>query len=516
MERTVESVLTLLRRLSLHSPKTDPPEKNRDRDLHDTYLAVRKLLVDFPKGRWQVTEHQFLLGPITNTFDGVSFERRTASMLCYAISVSDNEGFWEPVLTLTSNKQKPAMDRIGRKNYTGNRDVAIHDLARLIVLAFETRRNELDAHTAEIESGSRLELRGDTHLPRGSEHDEPLPSTFQTWDAPQPGTDAIREEHSTSQAVAHGSQLIFDYVPIDSYPLYIWSGEQCFHHDLRRCVRRDEMFEARIAAFFDESELRECMQAQTFDGPIWSLTSLSFDRDLDQEKELTFGFSSIQYREALATQEMFYRDKRARDMADKLLREEGAAFYLRLSPPNNVYVNTSVIDSEGKLLALYRGSATHDSHNIWTLGPCETMRRLGASAQQPLPMDELAKKSLKKELGLGEDDYGPVSVSWIGFNCWKPRPEGAGTRELWPTVNVRIQAQVTATLTCDDIWEKSRTRATDVFEHEKFTGLDWNEDTCLDIISSVQLGRPDTGGRRWIQFSALAAQELWRLRHVLT
>jgi len=112
---------------------------------------------------------------------------------------------------------------------------------------------------------------------------------------------------------------------------------------------------------------------------------------------------------------------------------------------------------------------------------------------------------------LNPDEYGEISVSWIGFNYWSPRGDLL-SREKWPGANVRIQAQVRTKIDCASIWDKARHLADDYFEHDRCVPIDWDRANVLEIINSVVEGRPDRSDRIWTPFSALAAQELYRLR----
>jgi len=161
-----------------------------------------------------------------------------------------------------------------------------------------------------------------------------------------------------------------DYEPVDSFPLFKWSATQSRRHDLRPCRRRDEAPAARVAAFFDPMDWQQAQQ-QNLDGPLYCLTGMDIE-DRDYDKITTFWFSACHYRQALATQDLFYLRAEAREKAERLLID-GAYQFLQVTPPNNVYVNASVVDGDGRLLALRRSSATHDTHNLWTLGVCETM-----------------------------------------------------------------------------------------------------------------------------------------------
>ncbi|HVX20775.1 MAG TPA: hypothetical protein VHB02_05460 [Acidimicrobiales bacterium] len=322
----------------------------------------------------------------------------------------------------------------------------------------------------------------------------------------QPLSDEPKAPTSDDSAVAS----ILDYKPVDSFPLYVWSGEQCFRHELRPCkeVERDQ--EANVATFFEVDRWRELADTQKLDGPIYHLTDFGIERDLDEDKVTAFRFSSVHYREALATQGMFRTVAEARDKAEDLLHNQGAYRFLRVCPPTNVYVNTSVVDADNKLLALLRGTATYDAHRIWTLGVCETLRRKEFQSQ-PTSFVDLARKSLRKELGLRESDYGRVSISWIGYNYWVPPPEELEVFN-WPGGNIRLQAQVRSNLSSHQIWERARTRATDTFEHTDYAPIDWTEKQGLEIINSVLSNKVDRANRRWAPFSALAVQELYRLR----
>jgi hypothetical protein len=303
------------------------------------------------------------------------------------------------------------------------------------------------------------------------------------------------------------------YEPRDSFMLYKWTAEQCFRHDLRRVVRDDSGSEARVEAFFDFKSWQRRAREQTLDGDIYYLTGFDYD-DLDDDKLTKFRVTATQYRYAITTQQMFNEVRRSREKAARILQSDGAWTFTRYSPPNNLYVNCSIIDRNDQLLALERASTTHDTNNVWTLGPCETMRREADDEVQDRPMqiDELTRKCLRKEAGLLPPDYGPISVSWIGYNFWTPRPGATWARENWPGANVRIHTQVRSTLSCAEIWDRMLTSAPDGVEHSRYASLAFDAASCLDVINSASAGKPDVHDRIWVQFSALAAAELWRNR----
>jgi hypothetical protein len=310
-----------------------------------------------------------------------------------------------------------------------------------------------------------------------------------------------------------------EYVPLDGYALFSWSVEQSTRSENRPLTRVDEDSRPRVERFFSSFDIwRQRVESQRKDGPVLSLVGIEMS-DLDSDKRLTFRLSATRYAECLATQAMFHDSPAARGKAEEILDTHGAEEFVRVSPPNLLFANVSVVCDENQLLALQRGGSTHDGRLEWTLGPCETLRRDDFAAepnQAPRSLDALAERALLKELGLTSDDYGPIHVSWIGVQYIHPRSWAWNTNDaLLPGAQIRMHALVRTRLSVSKIRDRAQTSAVDGFEHLRYEGVAWNEASLPAIMNAVIRGLPDDAGRRWLPFTGLAAREVHRFQSVL-
>jgi hypothetical protein len=139
MSAELTNLLRQLHELETHPTPTRPPKKKNHPDLHKLYLAVRALIVDFPKGRWTVTTEQAPLRPLVDRFPGEHVEHRTAAMLTATIELSTDTVFWNRVLTLTQSKTEAARARMGvtHKSFPARRNERVRELSNLLLRAYE-------------------------------------------------------------------------------------------------------------------------------------------------------------------------------------------------------------------------------------------------------------------------------------------------------------------------------------------------------------------------------------------
>ncbi len=109
---------------------------------------------------------------------------------------------------------------------------------------------------------------------------------------------------------------------------------------------------------------------------------------------------------------------------------------------------------------------------------------------------ELARYALREELGLEPYEYGPISLSWIGYDVH--------------TLQVKIFAQVKSSLFPAEI-ERRVGSAHGIFELQDLCWLRLAPRVFQDIVDNWEEG--DSVGRRWSSSAPLALQELWRMRY---
>jgi hypothetical protein len=110
----------------------------------------------------------------------------------------------------------------------------------------------------------------------------------------------------------------------------------------------------------------------------------------------------------------------------------------------------------------------------------------------------LAERALREELNLAPYDYGPVSISWIGY--------------YKRDVSVKVFAQVLAPLTEHELEEKFG-GAESIFEARAVRWLPFTRRQVMDIVENWS---GDSQGGRWSDSAPLALPEVWRMKPILS
>jgi hypothetical protein len=254
-------------------------------------------------------------------------------------------------------------------------------------------------------------------------------------------------------------------------------------------------------AWFDHERYSEinAQIAKEHTGSICYLTGYKIDHhESERGKLFEVTLARCDYSEHLATVEYLTRHPEVRARVTATLAEGDLQAFAKSTPPSSVKINVAVVSLSRKMfLAVQRSSAVHAKKNIWTVGPNEIMK---LSEHLPGISEDfftLAERCLREELGLEPFDYGPISISWIGYYLHD--------------LNVKIYAQVRLRLTERDFHEKCD-RAESIFESRKMAWLPFDRGTVLGIIQNWQ---GDRDGRTWSDSAPLSLQELWRMRDLL-
>jgi hypothetical protein len=141
-----------------------------------------------------------------------------------------------------------------------------------------------------------------------------------------------------------------------------------------------------------------------------------------------------------------------------------------------------------------------EKRGVWTVGPNETMKARRRSSEPGETSENfftLAERCLREELALETDDYGPVSISWIGLSA--------------SNLQVKIFAQVVGRLSRDDMLAKFDS-AEAVYEADRCVWLPFRNEVLAEIAADW---RRDKEGRTWSDSAPLSVAELWRMRRTL-
>lgn len=190
------------------------------------------------------------------------------------------------------------------------------------------------------------------------------------------------------------------------------------------------------------------------------------------------------------------------------IKDDGLRQFLGKAPPSAIWVTVAVVCKDGRFLAVHRSHAVGGDEDRWILGANETMkwsptpaergraRRLTESKSDHHDQTPIAtiRRGLLKELGLGKDDYGRISVSWIGFYL--------------PFAGVQIVAQVRSHLSAREIEARMR-QAEEHWEIQDYVWLRLSQTQAADVIDNWP---EDRGRREWVDRTPVCMKELWRMR----
>jgi hypothetical protein len=168
-------------------------------------------------------------------------------------------------------------------------------------------------------------------------------------------------------------------------------------------------------------------------------------------------------------------------------------------------VNVSVVSDEGRVLALRRSNIVATARSVWTIGPHETMnwidpdRPLGERG--PETAFTLAERALKEEVGLGQDDYGPILFSWFGLYV--------------PDACTYLFGHVRTKLESSEVTKRILQSEGSYETLEAGNAVSWEPYECKSfqkILTAVRNSTADASGRHWIEFAPLSLEGLWRMR----
>lgn len=214
----------------------------------------------------------------------------------------------------------------------------------------------------------------------------------------------------------------------------------------------------------------------------------------------SYTVSACDYAEHLATLTYLRANCEARERIKEAFDAGKLAEFARTSPPSLIKINVAVLSPDRRFLAIQRSAAVQTKKGLWTVGPNETMALTAVNlpGRRYEDLFELAERCLREEVGMEPDDYGPVQISWIGYEA--------------DTAIVKVFAQVQAKISSAEALGRMSS-AHSLYEAQDAAWLPFVSSTLSDIIENWEDG--DQAGRRWSSSAPLALQELWRMRRAV-
>lgn len=251
----------------------------------------------------------------------------------------------------------------------------------------------------------------------------------------------------------------------------------------------------------------EC--AEQSSGEILYFAGFRLDyRESDDTQYCKVRQAESRYPEVLAVERLRIRRPELFKACDEAI-ERDIKQYLFSPVPSSVAVNLVVVSSDGsELLSVERSAATDSAAGWWTVGVFETMKRSDPNRPgSPESLYGLAARGLNEELGLNQNDYGKIVISWVGL--------------LRPILRGHVVAIVQLKISREDAFARLRA-AHSSYEH---SAIDWLPLHPRIVRSFIRANRQTNPGRVgstirinqriWIEQSRLAVLEAWRFRMAL-
>jgi hypothetical protein len=303
----------------------------------------------------------------------------------------------------------------------------------------------------------------------------------------------------TTRRQRSSGPLGFDPTTVGLFVINRWSAGRPLHRNLLKTTVSESRPHAQ--KWFDEQRYAEILAAIALDhdGATCYLTDFRIDHRESRAGEFfCVTLTPARYSEHLATSRYLRENPETYARISAALASGDLREFAHGAPPASVKINVAILSLSNKFLAIQRSSAVDEKKNLWTVGPNEVMRPPGAQPGYKEDFFLLAERGLREELGLEPYDYGPISISWIGYYL--------------PNVSVKVYAQVLTRLTEHDLMEKFGA-AESIFEARELAWISFDHTHVMDVVRNWNRG--DAEGRMWSDSAPLALQELWRMRSCL-
>lgn len=241
-----------------------------------------------------------------------------------------------------------------------------------------------------------------------------------------------------------------------------------------------------------ETEIK--LQNQKYKGDVGYLTGFQLDhRESEYGMVFKMNIKSCTYGDRMASEKMLDKYPDVRSEIEKLLKNNPHDYLVR-ALPSVIYVNVMIISEQDNFLAFKRSNVVATRTNVWTAGLTETMMMPRVAMGNIESLFKTAKRGLKEEADLEEDDYGKVVISAMAIYS--------------KSMAVAVFAQVRVNKSESEVLRKAN-ESFSVYEHEKFEWLPFNKKIISEYIGS---NSGMLSVRKWHQNSKMALQEAWRMR----
>lgn len=295
--------------------------------------------------------------------------------------------------------------------------------------------------------------------------------------------------------------LDFDPASVGLWPVNRWSEARPLRRGLLRMLVVADRPRQRWGDPAEWSRLAKQYRTAGKHGDVACLVDFTIDHhETKAGRTFTYSVAHCHWWEHLATAEYLRTNGAVRSRIWEAFQHGEVHEYARTALPAAMKINVTVITPEASFLAIQRSGAVDLKKGKWTVGPNETMvlPSMLPPGSQAEDLFGLAERCLREELGLEPADYGPVNISWIGFDVM------SGV--------AKVYAQVRSHLPHREI-DQRMASSHGIFEAQSTAWLPLRRKVVLDIMQNWEHG--DAAGRCWSASAPHALQELWRFRKLL-
>jgi hypothetical protein len=284
----------------------------------------------------------------------------------------------------------------------------------------------------------------------------------------------------------------FDSITMGLHPIVTWSRKRRLDENRVRTSYAGRRHDTHV---FDRPEWHAAVERERRKGTAGRtayLTRIDIDHG-EHPAAFSAGFviTESDYAECMATLEIA-RNGGAVELTSAL--RAGLDNFLDVVPPTLFFVSVGVLAKSGRLLCLRRSVGVRTAPGMWSIGINETMKYEVEPGREE-DLFALVRRGLREELGLEPDDYGKITVTWLG---WSAIASG-----------FYAVAFVRARLDEAEI-EDRRLHCHSVYEHDLTA---WLSLTKKEITKVIRGGPSPDGVHPWItELSPVVAAEAWRFR----
>jgi len=296
---------------------------------------------------------------------------------------------------------------------------------------------------------------------------------------------------------------VLDFEPADVglFPINRWSPARPLRRDRIRMTVASSRPGQGWCDPVSWSSLAEKFKAEGKTGDIGYLVDFQVDHHETMDGQLfRYSVSHCDYWEHLATVEYLQHDAAARSKIWEAFENGHILDFARSAPPAAIKINVALLSPDRKFIAIQRSGSVDHKKGAWTVGPNETMilRPFRTPGSQMEDLFGVAERCIREEIGLEPVDYGPINISWMGYDA--------------ASAQAKVYAQVKTHLPRREV-DRRMSGSHGLWEAQAVEWIPLNKANALDIMENWERG--DSHGRRWSASAPHALQELWRFRALL-